>query len=256
MDLSIFNEYDNIFEVTNHRINEHGEYEYLVKLSTTLELKNSVHIESKEYENNIIVYNVWILDNFSMFEISISFIQQRPSFFIKLLKLFMAYRSSSNIRVMYCIMANFTLKSKKIEIINYLKTIYPTHQFVHNIHYVTTSKWDICKFLNKGDTIYCNRSEYLSISAYDLTVAKIKILHGLSVEQAIDIADRINYFPQNLIINDFKNHLGIDVIDNNYLEERKEKILAITSATHPRLGKDSILRVLQPHLLRDIIKYY
>jgi hypothetical protein len=244
MELSIFNEYDNAHEVLDHRINNNGDYEYLVKLTTTLVELEPQYIDRRDYENNM--YYIWILDNFSLFEVSLSSTYTRnTNFFSTLIELFLSYRKSSSIKVMYCNMNNVIISPKNIDTIKYLKTIYPSYQFIHNVGYHTVHKWNVFKHLKVGDMLYYENLTPCYISSHEF-------LTTLSRLAAMHITNRLNFSYALVDCVEEFSKFGVNIIDRDYLDKRKEKILAITSATHHKIGKDSTLRILQPHMLRRI----
>lgn len=243
-------EYDIVHEILEHRVNEEGNYEYLVKVETLLPLDEE-YIESRSAN----MCNVWVLDNFAMVHITTTYRYTRISCpYSTLAKLLWLYRTSKGINVMYCFVEDPS-ELENFELIKYLKNVYPSYQLIHDIGHDITYGPNIFQYLNSGDMLYYHSLGFPIISAYDLTAVKIKIMYNVSYGDAVFITNKIRFsddlISNEKIIEEFKS-VGVDVIDHNYLEERKIQMMTIASGTHTKLGKDSSLYVLPAHLIRKI----
>ncbi len=285
MDQSLIQEYYHVEKVINHRVNEDGDYEYL----TVLKMKNPLedipqnYIEHIEYDTHY-KYYIWILDNFQIVDyvlaVDNTIIFAGMEKYRGLMVGFMEYRKTSGIKVIYGVVYKLHYDNsvfldflgeefsklclsnleEQIQTIKRMKCLLSgRYQIIHNIDSYNDDEGLILigieDIINKYDCIYIHNKKYTGISKHGVCILKERLVNGRSLDEARYNIRINNLVPllisENEIIEEVQD-IGVNVIDYESECVRKAGVFAIASTGNNRIGKNSSLRVLPQHLIRQI----
>ena len=281
----------NFLNIVRHRNNDNC-YEYLFKILSDIELDlgdDEIHVHSKEYveeDSELIYYYIWIKDITCFLHYHVLFTEDQldtdlDEFENKIAIEIYNYCKRENIKILYCFayklippeyFSDFlgaevdnlceTNYNEQLRAMEHLKKMYPTHKVICNDPYVDDvidyiiGNNDIrfaLKMMKKNDVLFTFRYNNQIIREKDIVFFKRRIENvftGMTEKRNIN---RLNArFSIERVIEE--THDCIEILDYEaYL--RKASIDTIVLVSDDRMSKDSALKVLPKHLVREICRW-
>jgi hypothetical protein len=250
------------------------------------------HIENKEHIEDAVHYHIWLKDTFRINDILWAFTYYNDRFHLEttsstaenrkneIIKKIYDYCSVQDIKILYCAINRDheydEVKKKFFEInderqtesLKYFMKIYPCHKVIRE--YGKFRFYNILpatmKVMKRGDIFYTFDLEKQIIRSNDITLFRRRIenipMGPILFFDCLDRRLRIENYMTGQVMYVNNDILNIDeviertkeyisIIDFN-LYKKKISTETIVSVTNERIGRDSSVKVLPKHLLRQI----
>ena len=265
--------------IENHRRNN-GSYEFLFKILSHQELdliQDNINVNSREYieGTNKIHYHIWIEDITSSKCYKRSFLLSGymfdiVNFDIKIASMIYGYCKTHDIKTFYCFIYENKMNSQysaeeqdmKHSLILQLKERYPEHRFIYNIWFYTTHCYyetcyifSILEIILKGDIALFHSYSNQFVEESDIILFERRMENiETEISETENIVSTNNAtVPIENVIERTKKYVNImdyNSCINNISSE------TIVLATNDRIGRNSSLKVLPIHLIREICRWF
>lgn len=288
---TLLNNEVSFLNIVEHR-NINNCYEYLFKILSDIELDlgdDEIHVHSKEYVeegSELIYYYIWIKDITSFLNYSVLFLEDHldtnlDEFENKIMFEIYNYCKREDIKILYCFVYKLippedfsdflgkdindlceTNYKEQLRSVEHLRKMYPTHKIICNDPYAeyvddypikNTDVSFALKMMKKNDVLFTFNHGSQIMREKDIVFFKRRIENvftGLIEKRNIN---RLNTrFSIKRVIEETRDY--IEILDYEaYL--RKASVDTIVQVCDDRMSKDSALKVLPKHLVREICRW-
>lgn len=285
MNYNLLIEQVDFITIISHRMNDENDYEFLFKVFADQELHlgpYNHHVEYVSTENDFLVYNVWIKESvpFSYYELVFSeFSDEMNENEGRIVTEIYNYCRRKEIKILYCfkhklnpsmLFSNYLGNQihklcnenfqEQIDMVDYFKKIYPTYKVISNddhtsddLDYDLDKISSMLKLMNKDDIVYVYTTENNVFYERDIILFERRMNNIFTDinERRIIMRNRKQISLSEVVsrTQDF-----IKIIDRDFYNT-KISIDTLVLATNNKLAKESSLKILPKHLIREISRW-
>lgn len=247
-----------VYDCIDRRINEEDCEEYLLRFLSENDIgsnQNLMHVVDKKVVDNEFIYNVWVKDDLPFYNYRIGsreFALRKHGY--NMADEIRRYCRRCNIRFVFCFFRKINNNDFTVETImekmKILRKIYYGYKILFNGSVCPSIDFYNLTNLMKKDDIFLTGLETLSISVENVYVLKKKIDRvKFSIMELKILCSQNRKLNLHQFAEETTGYVTILDLDSHI---RKISANAIVLSSHRRVGKDSSLKVLPAHLLRQI----